>query len=204
MSHDQPEWLSLPEAVQALHWLAPDVARRLIGEALAEGRLQDRPTPLSDDPHFLNMLAADGYAELVIKYRTESSTGPGAWRRWIKENSIDWAAGEVRRARLPAPYRPQLSRSALLKCFPEPAAPKNKGGAPFKEDWSEIKRALMDEIKTVGFPQKDGEPGWRTQTDVMLWVSVRLEGEVHKNTLQKHVRRMLAEIRHELRSTPNN
>jgi hypothetical protein len=206
MSTDQPEWLSLPEAVRALSWLEPDMARRLIGEALSDGRLSDKPTSsiaISGDPHFLGALAAEGHLELANRYAAQASTGSAAWDRWIKGDSVDWATGEVRRPAFKQPYRPELSRSALLECFPDPGRNRNKGGAPYKEDWPAIQVALKAEIQAVGFPDRNGAPGWQYQRDVMTWVAARLEGEVHKNTLQNHVSRMLAEIRKELSSATN-
>lgn len=123
MSRDQPEWLSLPEAVQALHWLPPETARRLIGEALSEGGLQDRPTSISvtaGDPHLLRQLIKDGETERADRYARPTSTNPLAWREWLEAESVDWSTGEVHRPAFKNPYRPQISRSVLLERFPGP------------------------------------------------------------------------------------
>lgn len=121
MSGPQPEWLSLPEAVAALHWLEPMMARRLIGEALSDGRLQDRPVH-RHDPLLLHAVFGFATNEIILP----ESTGAGAWQRWVKSGAIDWDHGEVHRPVFKTPYCPQLSHAALLVCFPPPGVGNNK------------------------------------------------------------------------------
>jgi hypothetical protein len=155
MSTGQPEWLSLPEAVQALDWIEPDVARRLIGEALSDGRLHDRPTAnvsvnATTSCNDLDLLAdMKTHGEDTTWLATPFSGNPESWRRWIdkdwidwetgdirlpfeKDGGVDWKTGEVRpRVRSSVSYRPQISRGALMICFAvENAKPSANTGRP--------------------------------------------------------------------------
>ncbi|MGD0183778.1 MAG: hypothetical protein ABSC25_00845 [Roseiarcus sp.] len=76
------------------------------------------------------------------------------------------------------------------------AGTKNKGGAPPAADWSAIQDSLEVEIDLVGFPRRDGSPGWRFKADVIRWVE-KLTGddEPGKTALKDNVSRMLDNIR---------
>jgi len=138
----KPEWVYLPEAVEALPWLEPEMAQRLIGEALGDGKLLDRPISVvgmpsslprfagaPSDAEILADMADHGEIAEVALLNTPFSTPPERWRLWIETRAVDWTMGEVwidirprgtGRVRQ-VKYRPQLSRSALLACFPGPA-----------------------------------------------------------------------------------
>jgi hypothetical protein len=83
---------------------------------------------------------------------------------------------------------------------PDNAGQKNVGGRPGKADWSALKEALKNEILAVGFPNKDGVPGWRTTADVATWLGERLadDEDVSPRTLRDQARHMLSDIKEEL------
>ncbi|HWX31989.1 MAG TPA: hypothetical protein VNZ53_31720 [Steroidobacteraceae bacterium] len=76
----------------------------------------------------------------------------------------------------------------------------NQGGRPGKADWPALRVALRTEIEMVGFPTKEGVPGWRTNTDVAIWLSARLsdDEDVSPRTMRDRVSRMLSELKEEL------
>jgi hypothetical protein len=76
----------------------------------------------------------------------------------------------------------------------------NQGGRPGKADWPALRVALRTEIEMVGFPTKEGVPGWRTNTDVATWLSARLsdDEDVSPRTMRDRVSRMLSELKEEL------
>lgn len=138
------EWLSLAEAVAEIHQFSPRHAQRLIGEALSDGRLADRPKPVVDDPHLVREIFGSDAVAVPL------STGAGAWRRWIEEESIDWATGLVSRPAFANPYRPEISRTALIALFgtakAKPVDPKSivsaKPGRP-----GELKQQVIEAMR---------------------------------------------------------
>jgi hypothetical protein len=203
-----PEWVTLPEAVCLVSPpLRQDDVQRAIESALADGRMVDRPTPAAHDP----ALAAEAYQSTTspayLAVTTPKSTGPGAWRRWSANGQIDWVTGEIRSdffRRTGRRFVPQVRRTEVIKLFAIPSSTVGRagfGGAPAAADWSAIKEALREEIGNVGFPSREGAPGWQTQADVRRWILERLgpnEEPPGVTTLKDNIRRMLEELRTEM------
>jgi hypothetical protein len=80
----------------------------------------------------------------------------------------------------------------------DPPVNNNKaaGGRPPAADWRALEEALSREIAEVGFPNRDGEPGWQKPADVIRWVEERTgDYEPGKTALKTNVKAMLDRIR---------
>jgi hypothetical protein len=118
-----PVWITLPEAVALVSPpIEPDEARRAIAEALADGRLKDRPKAVCDDPLLIKEFQFHPLHPMVAPF----SNFAKVWRRWLENGYVDWDTGEVRlpprpgnylKTVTPPPFRPELMRSEVLALF---------------------------------------------------------------------------------------
>jgi hypothetical protein len=70
------------------------------------------------------------------------------------------------------------------------------GGRPPAADWDALEVALEREIDAVGFPSKDGPPGWQFNADVVRWLEPLLGAyEPGKTALKDNAKRMVENIR---------
>jgi hypothetical protein len=70
------------------------------------------------------------------------------------------------------------------------------GGRPPAADWLEIEKAVEAEIEKVGFPTRDGVPGWRYKADVVRFITPLLgTDEPGETALKKNVAAMLERIK---------
>jgi hypothetical protein len=165
--------------------LVPDVAHSKLTERIKKGEIPGRDGSGNVVPS--NFWKIQGYfASVTIDFET------GTAER--NDYSLSQAAGE--------PIKPYATRrlaglsfstSHLFNCFPSASQP---GGRPPAADWGEIEKALEREIKTVGFPDRSGAPGWRFQADVIKFIEPLLgEDEPGKTALKENVKAMLDRIK---------
>lgn len=94
--------------------------------------------------------------------------------RSIVDNAVMWIANAIRRA------DPPLRRGIV--------------GRPSTVDWDVVEDALGIEIKDRGFPTRENDKGWRTQSDVERWMLALLSDrgeEAGDTTVRDHARDML-------------
>ena len=90
----------------------------------------------------------------------------------------------------------ELNADDVLRVWPLAPPKRHPGGAPQAADWPAIEEALSREIESVGFPDRNAEPGWRTQADVIRWVEERTgNAEPGRTALKDNVSKMLRRIR---------
>jgi hypothetical protein len=79
-----------------------------------------------------------------------------------------------------------------------PATPElhRGGGRSFVADWAAHEERLEAEIKLVGFPSKDGPPGWQTVANVALWMAAGMgdDEDPKPKTIRNQVTAMLKRI----------
>ena len=81
---------------------------------------------------------------------------------------------------------------------PKPVQRPHPGGRPPAADWPELEKALKAEIEWVGFPSRNGVPGWRTTADAVRFIEARLgDDEPGPTALRENVANMLARIKDE-------
>jgi hypothetical protein len=89
-----------------------------------------------------------------------------------------------------------LARWPAKTCPVDLTAQRKGGGRPPAADWTAIEEALEREIREVGFPGPEHEPGWRTQADVVRWVEqICGNAEPGKTTLKDNTKSMLERIK---------
>jgi len=80
----------------------------------------------------------------------------------------------------------------------QPSERSNKGGRPPAADWEALKDALVEEIKTQGYPDRQNLPGWRGTKDVADWIVETFPKEVKRvsrRTIEHNVRRIIRELK---------
>jgi hypothetical protein len=93
----------------------------------------------------------------------------------------------------------EVDSQDLLKAMPLVAPAAKKMGRPIAADWGEIKKIVKTEIENVGFPHKNGAPGWRYKADVVRFIEPLLgDDEPGRTALLTNVTKMLAELREEV------
>lgn len=207
----EPELISLREAVElgvSLSSISAEEARRVIGCALSEGAIKNAPTPALSRPHAEEELRYLSSPSLTAEFATQARDhvamrlAPAVfsseqWRQWISDRRVSWETGTVNIGRFQDNLlEPLLRRLDVGALFPTRASErKGVGGRPIAADWSEIEKALEAEIDVVGFPEKNGTEGWRSQADVEKWISSKLgKSEPASSTVRAHVSSMLRDI----------
>jgi hypothetical protein len=93
----------------------------------------------------------------------------------------------------------EVNSEDLLTAVPLTPLAAKKMGRPIAADWPAIKEKLKAEIEAVGFPDKNGAPGWRTKADVVRFIYPLLgDDEPGRTSLSTNATRMLAELREEM------
>jgi hypothetical protein len=179
-----------------LHWLSPpDEPDDTLVRLLAAHKTLDR---LTEKRERIRRLIADEKINLSgLGYRilreTESRIAQAL-------KSFPVGAARDRIAQIAeSPKTRELVPTSLLNFLegappePRPAAPRRgKGGRPAAADWSEIQKALWDELDLVGPPRRDGPPGWQSYADVERWVMERTgDREPGKTALKENTKRMI-------------
>lgn len=142
------------------------------------------------------------------------------WDAWA---ALDYAKGEARRSishpqAIPDPQErgyifPTISNDraegvclgadALYSYWPKPPGTNNPklverphpGGRPPAADWFEIEKRVAAEIEKVGFPSRDGVPGWRYKADVVRFIRPLLgDDEPGETALKENVAAMLERL----------
>jgi hypothetical protein len=125
--------------------------------------------------------------------------------RSLRERIHEMAADPNNEDLLPPSLRRFLSPLPIVAALPadsvDKKSPKKAFGRPFAADWLAIRERVKDEIKLVGFPDKKGTPGWRSQADVVRFIE-ELTGDDNpgKTALKENAKKMLADIRTEIRA----
>jgi hypothetical protein len=71
-----------------------------------------------------------------------------------------------------------------------------RSGRPPAADWPALEEALEREIDAVGFPERNGEPGWSRIADVLRWLELRTgKDNPGKTALKENAKKMLDRIR---------
>jgi hypothetical protein len=74
-----------------------------------------------------------------------------------------------------------------------------KMGRPFAADWAALEERVRAEIDIVGFPDRNGAPGWQKQADVVKFLEPHCgHYEPGKSALKDNVKRMLKKIASEI------
>ena len=128
------------------------------------------------------------------------------WVRAAEQGEIDWVQGEYARDDRHKARSLYLALSDINTMYPPPerhakAAQRKSPGAPQKADWAAITDAYLQEVKSVGFPDRLNEDGWQTQADVQRWIERLLEREgisVSETTLKDRARRIMEAARQQL------
>jgi hypothetical protein len=202
------QWISTSKAWSHVAFFEREAAQQKINVKLCGGKL----------PTWANLFTFEG-----SEHRDEPMP-PKFWDSWTR---LDFATGEARRVvtqifAVPNPTGPGMivpvladdratgvciDFDTLVSFWPQqPGSQKPKaiesphpGGRPPAADWMEIQKALEREIELVGFPERSGAPGWRSQADVIQFIRPMLgDDEPSITALKENTKAMLERIKAEM------